>query len=272
MLIVPFDALPARAVTMKSPECSGSLFDVTRTMAFEMAVSLERHDWEDAEDYPGIDFWTVELCAESRDGAGSPVAARIAAATLVSVDNSQCIEPGYELDNISYDLGILGGAIDGGHRALLDQSVGPGTDTHVVIADTVVVDERWRGHGLGPAIVLLAAEMLDANGILLSPAALKTRLDQSGQVVANYSARRGDAYALNKVEMAWKKAGFAKLTTDVAWRASRTGDGANSRRRIDEVASLPRNAATSAWWRRRTQGRAFQSLGQRRATRVGRRG
>jgi len=217
------------------------------------------------DDRPGIEFWSVRAELTYADVPGRP-AAVVATASLCRVDLNTCLELGYELDSIDYDLGIIASAIDESQRQLNDYSVHGGANTTILITEDVVVDRFWRGNRFGPALVLYAAYLLRADVTFLNPVALGTRLDARGNCVSDYYIRRPGPLAQKKVEAAWRRAGFRKLADGVVWHPApsnwteRPDDGAIARKTLRKLEVLADQPSAKAWWRRRT---ANQTKGSR---------
>ncbi len=223
-----------------------------RSPSLELAV---RHRSESSwwEEYPGIETW--EFSAHlTYSLSGDLPSVFVARAAMCRVDCMQC-DFG-DLDMISPDLGVIASAIYERAELMADHGIVEGSAGVLMIAADVVVHRFWRGHRIGPALVLQAADMFAANGVLLIPAALATRIGDTGECCTAYDLPRKGPAALSKVKTAWRRAGFRKLYDDVMWRPRPTGggektDGSVARsyfRALEELATEPR---AKAWWRHR---------------------
>jgi hypothetical protein len=202
---------------------------------------------------PGIEFWHFSLTVDfdrwgRREGSYD---ARIASASLCRVNTNLCLEIGYELDNISYDLGMIGSAVEECEQKLSDWSVRGGGNGDFVIAQDVVVDGYWRGGRLGPSLTLLATDLLRADTLFLVPAALRTRLNPLGICRSCYDPPRPGPEAQKKVEKAWRSAGLRILKDGVVWSPLSDSRVTKARLRIERINDDIDIAKAHNWWRRK---------------------
>lgn len=123
------------------------------------------------DEHPGIEFWNIDLTLNYTDhnAPGNPKPALIARASLVRIDCSRCMEISFELDQFSFDLGRIGGAIGDSRDKLEPHQIYSATNSTILIAEDVLVDKFWRGRQLGPSLVVFAAELLRSDGTFLMP-------------------------------------------------------------------------------------------------------
>ena len=222
----------------------------TGTAVVDLESAVDPTDWNNR---PGIEGWTAWLSLRY-DGDPTRSAATIARAYLYRVYLGASWDFVFDLDNMTYDLGYIAGAIREAEDRLIDHSIAEHMNTTILIATDVVVDKVWRGHGLGPALVFHAADALRAEAVFGTPVALPTRLDRGGECVTDYELPRPRA-AQPKVERAWRKAGFRKLAGDVIWLPTPYGydqtpdHGALARHTITQVEDLALRPQMKAWWR-----------------------
>ena len=211
--------------------------------------------------HPGDEFWYIELTLDySTDIPGpQPKPALIASATLLRVRCLRIDEIHVDLDCMSADLGTIGFAVEMSSRGkLADYSMHVGANSTFLVAIDVVVDPFWRGRRLGPALVAVASDLLNADITVLTPFGLKTRLDANGEVFTDYYLPRPGPEVQAKVKKAWHTAGYRPLYDGVVWQGHDIPEGHTFNKRIkaarDRIAALDDqvdNAATRAWWWRR---------------------
>ncbi len=158
----------------------------TGTAVAHLESAVDPTDWNNR---PGIEGWTAWLSLRY-DGDPTRSAATIARAYLYRVYLGASWDFVFDLDNMTYDLGYIAGAIREAEDRLIDHSIAEHMNTTILIATDVVVDKVWRGHGLGPALVFHAADALRAEAVFGTPVALPTRLDRGGECVTDYELPR----------------------------------------------------------------------------------
>lgn len=211
-------------------------------------------DWDER-----IERWDVSLDltfrpvrrSQRRNMALGPQLATVAAATLYRTNLKRNPEFAYELDNISYDLGVIGWAIDSSSQRPAGSPIDMNTD--ILIAADVVVDGFWRGGRLGPALVFLSADLLRADAVFLSPYALATRIGDDGRCYSSYEAPRPGKPAQAKVRSAWRRAGFRALEDGVVWTPTTSEQVARAHAHLERVSEAAATAHARAWWRRRVR-------------------
>jgi hypothetical protein len=217
--------------------------DLDVGVKFHHASRVSR--WDEAE---AIEHWSAEICVFT-DPANAVV---LGWAELIRLEGSLTTDPILDLAEISYDMSEIASAVYiEGHPDLDAIGVYPCGNSTLLIATDVVIDPQWRGNRLGPSLVLLAAEILRADAIALTPAALRTKWSRAGYWVAPYELRRGDADDLAKVKSAWRRAGFRKLHDGVVWRESPDDHGHRARQRIAQFEKVIQTPEGLDWYRKR---------------------
>jgi hypothetical protein len=180
---------------------------------FELLHSSTPYDWDA---YEGIYHWRAQLTIKDRDApaAGSRV---IATAHMVSADSRECDDFCVDLDCLDADLGRMAHVAD---RTLLqnlpdeeDIPVGEAKcyANRVLFVTDVALDPFWRGRGLGPATVKIAARAIGGvDGIFLIAFALAAERDGDGVWITCYDSPRPGRAAQAKVRKAWTDAGFVR--------------------------------------------------------------
>jgi GNAT superfamily N-acetyltransferase len=219
------------------------------TLDIELRSTQGLDGWDG---FAGVEPWWVALMVST--GLGPKVI--LAHVSLVRVDNNVCTDPVFALDNLAADLGNIASAIyDGYHEGLANLGLWRFGNSTVLIAEDVVVDPAWRGHRLGPALLMSAADALRADGIFLIPAALRTSWSSTaGCWVSRYDLPRGDPGDFENVRRCWRRAGFRKLRDSVMWRPAPDDHGVAAREVLSKFESGPlRSSEGMRWSRRRHQ-------------------
>jgi GNAT superfamily N-acetyltransferase len=223
----------------------------------QFVVRLENETWPSRwELNPGIEFWSCDISL-TYDGTRNQPQAPVARGGFTVVAPNRTEDLIGDLDYISYDHGVVAGAILGAEEVLANCSIYQGADSTFLIADDVAVDTFWRGQGIGPALVLHAAYSLRVNAVFLQPAALRTRIGPDGACTTDYDAPRAGPAAQKKVEQAWRRVGFRKLGEGVVWLDTMQATGYDRNIGVEAAATLTKaeaganDARSGAWWRRR---------------------
>lgn len=226
----------------------------------QLVVTLENETWPSRwELNPGIEFWGCDI-ALTYDGIKNQPHVPIARGGFTVVAPNRTEDMIADVDYISYDHGVIAGAILGAEEVLADVNIYQGADSTFLIADDVAVDPFWRGQGIGPALVLHVAYSLRVYAVLLQPVALRTRTGADGACATDYEAPRPGPAAQKKVEQAWRRVGFRKLGDGVVWLDTLHATNEEERNIGVEVAATlagvearANDARSKAWWRRRTK-------------------
>lgn len=193
-----------------------------------------------------VECWVAIASAE----CGSDTV-QIGSAVIYRMENGRTFEPSFELDNISYDLGVIAEAVYLHDNPLTDDEIWPGANYTLLVADRVALDPAWRGRGLGPALVIWAAELLRGDGIFLKPVPVRTARTPSGEIYLDYDRPRGGSDAKTKVIRAWRRAGFKKLAQDVMWRDVHfDADSVKALRTFERFEKDLQTSHGLAWFRR----------------------
>lgn len=226
---------------------------MARRRLWELTIDLDIRSSQSVEgwgDFPGVEHWWAALMVST--GLGPQIV--LAQASLVRVDNNICADPIFALDNHTADLGIIASAIyEEYDEDLAYHGLWVLGNSTTLIAEDVVVDPAWRGHRLGPALLMVAADVLRADGLFLISAAMKTTWSrEAGCWVSRYDLGRGDREDFDRVRRAWRRAGFRKLRDSVLWRVAPDDHGAAARKVLREFeAKTLQTPLGLAWSRRR---------------------
>lgn len=213
----------------------------------------------DLDDRTGVQFWGCDVAMTY----GEPVIdvfprASVAWGSFTHVAMDRVQDFTYELDNISYDLGYIAGAMLAAEKKLWQHGISEGADARILIANDVVVDRFWRGNRIGPALVLHTAHALRADAVFLLPAALRTHVRRDGICDSDYEASRPGPAAQRKVEAAWRRAGFRRLADGVVWldltdppMAGEWNIGSKSAKILTDAEKSANERRAKDWWRRR---------------------
>ncbi len=223
------------------------------TSALRMSVVANHeaasHFWSER---LGIEYWSMKvLLSGFAPGLSEEHHVVIVEADIWRVDHNLCLDPHFDLDCTSIDLGRVAWAIVSSEETLSEWSIAAGMNCSYVIADLVLVDKHWRGRRIGPALVHFAADLLRVDATFLTPAALTTFVTPNGQLGTDYFHRRPGPEAQLKVRKAWRRAGFVKLTNGVVWTIARTDHGAAARAVFERLEKEANTASARAWWLRR---------------------
>ncbi|MEI7619809.1 MAG: hypothetical protein WCK14_14435 [Actinomycetota bacterium] len=212
-------------------------------------------------DQSAIEFWHIDLTLDystNRSGP-QPHPALIARCSLVRVKLSRCDDLYLDLDEISQDLADIGTAIEESIDKLINYNIHTGANSSILIAYDVVVDPFWRGRRIGPALLAVASDLLNVDATFLTPFGLMTRLHADGEVMSDYYLPRPGQEVQAKVKQAWRAAGFRRLRSGVVWQYHDAFDAPIFNKRTEDARELLAtlggqvdNAATRAWWWRRT--------------------
>ena len=161
------------------------------------------------ENSAGIYSWHAELRVSdtASRSSGSVV---IGTARMMCADTVDCDDFVVDMDWLGADLGEMADVV---RQSLMED--GDGTlvrpNVRALFVTDVVLDPHWRGRGLGPAMVKIAARTLGAvDAVYLIPSALRSSRDDHGVWTTSYDAPRPGNAAQTKVRKAWKNAGFRR--------------------------------------------------------------
>ncbi len=214
------------------------------------------------DEHPGIEFWNIDFTLNYTDhnAPGNPKPALIARASLVRIDCSRCMEISFELDQFSFDLGRIGGAIDDSRDKLEPHQIYSATNSTILIAEDVVVDKFWRGRQLGPSLVVFAAELLRADGTFLMPFGLHTRLNDQGECYTDYWTPRPGPEVQKQVRAAWRNAGFKQLRDGIVWMPNNEEGYRDAEKRmtkaracLEKITDEVQTSHGKSWWWRRIE-------------------
>lgn len=212
--------------------------------------------WE-FDEHTGVEFWGCTVDLAYGDLEDCPKAS-LASGSFTHVTMDRVQDFIYELDNISQHLGYIAGAMLAAEKKLTRHGISEGNDVRILIATDVVVDRFWRGHQLGPALLLHTADALRVDAVFLLPSAQRTHVDTDGICTSNYEEPLPGPAAQLKVEAAWRQTGFRRLADDVVWldltnrpMAWEWNIGRESARILTAMEALANKKRSKNWWRKR---------------------
>jgi GNAT superfamily N-acetyltransferase len=220
------------------------VFDDGVDCSFTVLLSTEVSPWSMIE-HPGLERWSVELhvedCAASADRWA--VAAEL---EMVRADLQEARSFGYSVCETAFGL----------EQVVEDIQQSGVEPKRVLLVRMAVVDDFWRGRGLGPALVWQTARRLHCSFVALEPAAFDSSV-LAGQCVVTDRVPSADRHAQERVRQAWQCGGFQPLTT-TTWFANPDDVMAPylaSVHLLDEASAFLATADADRWLTQRDEGR-----------------